>query len=245
MSYYRAKNRSINKNVLFDNRTTRFLSPPIHTGDLYVDRNETVGGDMDICGNLTVGQDLRARSYYANGGNFYLDNYLLIPYGTIIQSAAINVPDGWLDCNGSLKLRTQYVNLYNAIGYTYSGGVYSGSDLSFNVPDIRGRVAVGSGTGSGLTARTLGATGGAETHTLTVGEMPSHDHTSNANGGGSPGALGLISITGSNTQNAEVNGGNEPDLYANPVALDINNTGGGSAHNNMQPYIVFRYLIKY
>jgi len=64
-------------------------------GNLFVDNYERVGGDMDICGNLTIGGDLQAKSYYANKRNFYLDNYLLIPYGTIIQSAAVTVPDGF------------------------------------------------------------------------------------------------------------------------------------------------------
>jgi microcystin-dependent protein len=237
MSYLRAKSRAINQNVYHDNRLNTFTKPPMLYGNLFVDNYERVGGDMDICGNLTIGGDLQAKSYYANKGNFYLDNYLLIPYGTIIQSAAVTVPDGWLVCNGASILKAIYLNLFNAIGYTYGG-----SGANFNIPDIRGRVAIGSGTGAGLSARNLGNIGGAETHTLTTDEIPSHSHSSNAVGGN----VGLITSTGVNTMNGDINNGSgEPDLYASLPALTINSTGGGNAHNNMQPFIVFNYLIKY
>ncbi len=161
---------------------------------------------------------------------------MIIPYGTIIQSAAVNLPDGWLLCNGADLLKDAYINLYNAIGNTYGGtGNY------FKVPDIRGRVAVGEGQGGSLTNRNLGDTGGEETHALTIDEMPSHSHTNNSNST----TQGLVTVTGSNTMNAEVNGGSEPDLYALPNALTINSAGGGQAHNNIQPFIVLKYLIKY
>ena len=200
-------------------------------GNLFVENDETIGG------NLSVGGQLSARSFHANRGNFYLDNYILIPYGTIIQSAAVNIPEGWLLCNGASIVKNSYLNLYNAIGYTYGG-----SGDNFNVPDIRGRVSVGTGTGAGLSSRTLGNTGGAETHQLSVGEMPSHSHTSNATGG----SVGLITSTGSNTAaNGLDNTSGEPDLFATLPGLTINSTGSSNAHNNMQPFIVLNYLIKY
>ena len=172
---------------------------------------------------------------------------MLIPAGTIIQSAAINEPDGWFDCNGRTLLVAQYAYLFSAIGYAYSRNVYSGSDLSFNIPDMRGRVGIGYGTGSGLTARSLGDISGAETHTLTPGQMPEHSHSSNATGyTGSVGAIGLVS-SGTNTATGPGldNSPNEPNLFGTVTALTINNTGSGLPHNNMQPYVVLRYLIKY
>lgn len=269
MSYIRRKNRAVNKNTFLDNRLTTFTNPPMKIGDLYVEHNETVGGDLDVSGNLRVRGDLSATNFYATG-NFYLDNFVLIPYGTIIQSAAINVPGGWLDCNGSIVLRTVYGNLFNAIGYTY--GSFSGSDLSFNLPDLRGRVGVGAGQGSGLTARTIGAKSGEENHTLTTSEIPSHSHTgttdsagththtSNANGGQGSQAdptYGLLTSNTLNTGTTSDSTSSEPNIFALPVALTINSagahthtftsatTGGGAGHNNMQPFIVLRYFIKY
>ena len=234
--------REVNRIVMLDNRLSNLTNSHNYDGDLHIERNQTIGGNLDICGNLTIGGDLRARNYYASG-NYYLNNYVLIPAGTIIQSAAINEPAGWLDCNGRTLLVAEYAYLFSAIGYTYSSGVYSGSDLSFNIPDMRGRIGIGSGTGSGLSARTLGATGGEENHTLTVGEMPAHSHTSNATGyaGGGPGLL----RSGGRTGTVEDNTSSEPNIFDPTVALSINDTGSGSAHNNMQPYMVLRYLIKY
>jgi microcystin-dependent protein len=230
MSYLRAKSRAINQNVYFDNRLNTFTKPPMKDGNLFVENDETIGG------NLSIGGQLSARSFYANRGNFYLDNYILIPYGTIIQSAAVTVPEGWLLCNGDSILKNIYLNLYNAIGYTYGG-----SGDNFNVPDIRGRVSLGTGTGAGLSSRTLGNTGGAETHQLSVGEMPSHSHTSN-----STGSRGLMTSTGNNTASSGLdNSSGEADLYVGPVQLTINSAGSSNAHNNMQPFIVLNYLIKY
>ena len=237
MSYLRAKSRAINTNVYYDNRLTTFTNLPIRSGNLFVEKNETVGEDLNVGGNLNIGGDLSAKNFYSKNGNFYLDTYILIPYGTVIQSAAVTIPEGWLLCNGASILKNEYLNLYNAIGYTYGG-----SGNNFNVPDIRGRVAIGTGSGDGLSSRNLGSTGGEETHVLTTNEMPSHTHSSNAIGG----TIGLIRSTGNNTASSNLdNTSGEPDLYSSLPALVINSTGSSNAHNNMQPFIVFNYLIKY
>ena len=235
MSYFRVKSRQTNSGVFLQNRLATFTTPPMRTGDLYVEKNETVGGNLDVSGNLTVHQDLRAKNFYASG-NYYLDNYVLIPAGTIIQSAATTIPGGWLFCDGSSLTVLEYQSLFNAIGYTYGGAT-----TTFNIPDTRGRTTVGSGTGIGLTARALGNKDGEETHVLTTGEMPSHTHSSNAIGG----SIGLIIANGQNTATTADSSTVEPNVYAPPEALTINSTGGGNAHNVMQPFIVFNYLIKY
>lgn len=162
-----------------------------------------------------------------------LDNYGFIPSGTIIQSAAVEEPDGWYDCDGrTLPIRC-HEDLFKAIGYTYGG-----SGTSFNIPDMRGRVGVGLGDGIGaaLTPRNLGVTGGAETHTLVVGEMPSHNHSGATGDAGSAAesetagsnvGLGSVVVAGSNSHNHT-----------------ISFQGGDQPHNNMQPFMVLRYLIK-
>ena len=65
MSFRRAQNRSVNRNVYLDNRLTTFTNPPIYTGDLFVTRDETIGGNLSIGGNLTIGKDLRSNNFYA------------------------------------------------------------------------------------------------------------------------------------------------------------------------------------
>jgi microcystin-dependent protein len=231
---------------MYDVRLADFTNPHIRLGDLHVERNQTIGSNLDICGNLTLGGDLRARNYYASG-NFYLNNFVLIPAGTIIQSAATNVPGGWLDCNGETLSVAMYSYLFSAISYTYGG-----ADLSFNIPDMRGRVGIGAGDGVGvaLTPRGLGAIGGEENHTLVVGEMPQHSHSSNANGFNTENGCGLIVFDGKKTLTAGTvsptdNTNSEPNVYDSPIALIIDPSGSSLPHNNMQPFLVLRYLIKY
>lgn len=159
---------------------------------------------------------------------------------------------GWLICDGRTLNISDYYWLHQVIGTTYG----SNSSTTFNLPNPAGRVLGVIGSGLGLTPRVAGSNVGEETHTLTIAEMPTHNHpgssnnsastniTHNANGG-VPG-FGLNVYTGNNTMNATVNGGNEPDLYAAPQALVLtdpththtlvmSNQGGSNAHNNMQP----------
>lgn len=92
----------------------------------------------------------------------------LADVGDIKMTARSTAPSGWLLCDGSAVSRTNYSALFSAIGTTY--GVGDGS-TTFNVPDLLGRVPMGSGTGSGLTARTLGTKLGGENTA-----MPNHVH---------------------------------------------------------------------
>ena len=241
MSFRRTQSRAINHHVFLDNRLTNFVGEHVHYGDLIIERNALING------NLTVKQDIYARSYYATG-NYYLDNYILVPAGTIVQSAAINTPDGWLTCNGALLNKLQYIDLFVAIGNLYGGAP---TDLSFNLPDLRGRVgigAIGDGLISGLSERLMGTSGGEETHTLTTGEMPTHNH-----GVTDPGHdHGYINNTGDQSVNNIISNETAADQEdygattgTSTTGISINNAGSGNAHNNMQPFLVIWYLIKY
>jgi microcystin-dependent protein len=86
-------------------------------------------------------------------------------------------PSGWLLCNGDAVSRTTYSALYAIVGTTF--GVGDGS-TTFNVPDMRSRLPMGVGTGTGLSARTLAETGGVETQTIASGNLPTHSHTLSA-----------------------------------------------------------------
>lgn len=95
----------------------------------------------------------------------------LIPPGASMEFSGSILPSGWLWEDGSYYAPSAYPDLFAAIGYTYGQ-----SGTNFKVPDSRSRVTVGAGTGTGLTTRTLGQTGGLEGVTLNLAQIPSHNH---------------------------------------------------------------------
>ena len=98
--------------------------------------------------------------------------YDLVPTGTIAMWVSATAPDGWLLCDGTGFSNATYPDLATVVGDTY--GTHSGS--TYYQPNIKGRTVIGVGTGTGLTARTLGTAGGAETVAITD-NIVSHLHT--------------------------------------------------------------------
>ena len=97
---------------------------------------------------------------------------LLSPVGSVTMFVAMTAPTGWLICDGRAVSRTTYADLFALIGTTYG----TEDDSTFNLPDMRGRGAIGYKSDN-TKFDTLGEKSGEETHTLTVSEMPSHNHT--------------------------------------------------------------------
>ena len=82
-------------------------------------------------------------------------------------------PQNWLPADGRAMSIAEYEMLYALLGTTYGGD----GQTTFHLPDLRGRAAVGTGTGPGLSSQTLGRRGGAETVTLQQWNLPSHSHS--------------------------------------------------------------------
>jgi uncharacterized repeat protein (TIGR01451 family) len=132
------------------------------------------------------------------GGNQPFDNtqpslgihYIIATQGVLNDIGEIRLfagnfaPGGWAFADGQILSTSQYSALFGVLGTTYGGDGMT----TFALPDLRGRVPVEAGQGTGLTNRSLSAKFGAETHTLTVAEMPAHNHT--LPGGGVTGTTG-------------------------------------------------------
>lgn len=171
--------------------------------------------------------------------------------GDLKMIAKASPDSGWLLCDGSTVSRTTYAALYSAVGSTWGAG---NGTTTFNVPDLRGRAPVGAGTGSGLTARSLAATGGAETHSHTA-NIPSHTHPISSDGDHTHG----IGSANRGTASSPTSGSGETTAYTNHVHT-VTNAGshshGGAtagpsttafttnAGSTMGPFAVVNYVIK-
>jgi microcystin-dependent protein len=151
--------------------------------------------------------------------------------GEIILFGGTFAPRGWADCDGRLLPINQNQSLYSLLGTTYGGD----GRTDFGLPDLRGRVPVGPGTGPGLSPVRIGERGGTAANTLTEAQLPAHSH-------------GIAGSTGDQTTNrpsgASSSAGNSystdtPDTSMAPT----NSTGSGQPVNNMPPYTGIRYII--
>lgn len=151
------------------------------------------------------------------------------PVGTISLNAATSgTPRGWLFCGGQAISRITYARLFAVCGTAYGAG---DGTTTFNIPNLLGRIPV-MYDGSAEFG-TVGQTGGEKAHTLTVSEMPSHDHEIQRSNVAASGQ-------GADTSTVYRSSANSGATYAR-----TQNNGGGAAHNNLQPYVVINYNIKY
>lgn len=151
-----------------------------------------------------------------------------LPIGSIIPFGGTEAPTNWLICDGSMLNREAYPELFNAIGTSFG----TDGPNNFYIPDLRGRVIVGQDESDADFG--LGLTGGEKEHTLTVDEMPEHDHKITW-------GEGIFYHDINNSQwalNAKTGGG------VNKASSTTARTGGDQPHNNLQPYTVTNYIIK-
>lgn len=146
-----------------------------------------------------------------------------LPIGAIMPFGGESVPTGWLLCRGQELSRSSYSELYSVIGDSFGG---DDERETFYLPNLKGRVIVGQDT-TQTEFDSIGETGGEKTHTLTIQEIPAHSHGLNQ-----PGTSGSGTVQFSATIS---------DVYSEIRTKD---TGGGQAHNILQPYIVTNYIIK-
>lgn len=183
-------------------------------------------------------------------GVAWSDVYPSSPTGSLIAYAGASAPTGWLLCDGTGKSTTTYATLFATLAYTYGG-----SAGTFYLPDMRGRVPVGAGTGAqnggsgsgaisggtALTARTRGAFGGDE-------RLQTHTHTQNSHGHGAS-----VGVSGADDNNHTGNGDFVADSDAGytgtrsvavVVTTAVNQNAGSGSSENLSPFVVLNYIIK-
>ncbi len=181
-----------------------------------------------------------------------------LPAGTIVQWPRATAPANWLLADGSAVSRTTYASLFAAIGVQYGSG---DGTTTFNLPNLKGKVAVGLDS-SQTEFDTLGETGGAKTHTLTASEIPSHTHTISSDGAHTHTTQIQIWQSSNEAGGFGLNGSssflNRPAVFSTSASGQwgsnsagshshggaTGSAGSGTAHNNLQPYIVLNYIIK-
>lgn len=147
-------------------------------------------------------------------------------------------PVNFLLCQGQALQINQYQALYTIIGTQYGGD----GRTTFNLPDLRGRMAIGAGNGPGLTPRIPAKSGGEETVTLTINTIPPHSHTYNALSGNREATSPANNYLGTAAGNfySQLNPSDQLlPMNTGVIAL----SGGNQAHNNMPPFVTFNFVI--
>lgn len=229
-------------------------------GALIVEGGVGVAKSLNSGIDVTAKRDVEAERYIVQSGS------ILVPAGVLMPFAGSTAPGGYLLCDGSAVQRSQYSDLFAAIGTSFGAG--DGS-TTFNLPDMRARVPLGV-SGS----HTLASQGGSASQTLSVSHLPAHTHTGTTNSDGahvhsvsdpghvhqtnigrddgnisnSPGqappgdsdtATQIGMVTRSSTTGISINSGG-----AHTHSFTTNATGSGAAFSIQNQYVALNYIIK-
>jgi len=157
------------------------------------------------------------------------------PFIAEIRIFASNfAPRGWAFCDGQLLSIAQNTALFSLVGTLYGGN----GETTFGLPNLQGRAPMHPGLGPGLTRRQQGETGGVSTVTLSENQLPSHTH---------PLTITTEAATTNHPENA-VPAATREDTYSAEGSVAVmagitGATGGGRAHNNLQPYLALPFII--
>jgi microcystin-dependent protein len=174
--------------------------------------------------------------------------------GDLFVCAAATAPFGTVPAQGQELSRAQYSRLFARIGTTHGAG---NGTTTFNAPNVKGKVIVGLDPAD-ATLDAIGETGGAKTHTLSAAETPSHahgmthNHPSSTNNSGQHNhavQIGVVAVAGGidyvvrseygtpGVATSDAGDHGHVVTTGNSAKTTTDATGGGAAHNNMQPYI--------
>jgi microcystin-dependent protein len=147
-------------------------------------------------------------------------------------------PRGWAFCQGQLLSIAQNTALFSLLGTTYGGN----GQTTFALPDFRGRTAVGTGQGPGLSIISLGEVSGTETTTLNVNQLPAHTHALNAStavGDASVPTNALLANTGALDKEYKAATTANTPMHTSAIGI----TGGSQPFSIRNPYLGMNYII--
>jgi microcystin-dependent protein len=221
---------------------------------------------LDLAAAVLIAGSPYVATYYNAAGEFILQGFLqlpdVIPIGGCIPYLGTTVPNpNFAFPYGQTFSRSVYAKLFALVGTTFGSG--DGS-TTFTGPDVRGRAFFGldnmGGTaanritagGSGIAGPTLGATGGAETVTLTSAQIPAHSHPNTLSQTPHNHGYGPTSTTTVVSAGESFSGWSGPAttnqitqaVNANITINNANNTGGGGAHTNMPPAFICPVIMR-
>lgn len=188
----------------------------------------------------------------------HADFRVMIPLGGAVRWYGDTIPTGFMPADGRALSRTTYATLFALWGTRFGTG---DGTTTFNIPDERGRAAIGAGQGTGLTNRALGWSGGSETHQLTVEQLPVHSHPLNLSTQAAGahthryrqgGSYTNVPNSGSVTRGYVDGGGPTVGMWdteavghhVHAITGDTDNRGAGQAHSNMQPSFAAHWIIR-
>jgi microcystin-dependent protein len=145
-------------------------------------------------------------------------------------------PKGWAFCDGQILPISQNTALFSLLGTTYGGDGKS----TFALPNLQGSAPIAFGQGPGLSLYDLGGSGGEDTVTLLVSEIPAHNHPAGCNADAADSASPGGEVWAPEAAGSNAYGGSGGTAMA-PSALSV--VGGSLPHNNLQPYLVLNYCI--
>ena len=148
-------------------------------------------------------------------------------------------PLSWAFCNGQLLSIAENTALFSLVGTTYGGD----GQVTFALPDFRGRIAVGTGTGPGLSPTDLGEVAGTETVTLMTSQIPAHVHPSQSNGTSAAGNTGDTAGNFLATANQPTYALGSPSNKMGSGTVTVGPTGGTQPHNNIMPVLALNFII--
>ncbi|MSU58986.1 MAG: phage tail protein [Pedosphaera sp.] len=140
-------------------------------------------------------------------------------------------PRGWALCNGQLLPVNQNQALFSLLGTTYGGN----GQTNFALPNLQGKTPIHVGNG-----HTLGQTGGEQSHTLSISEIPTHAHVANASASAGNNVVPTGAVLGSPLNLSYRPAGSG---LTSMIAGTLANAGGSQAHLNMQPFLTLNFCI--